>query len=737
MSVRFIPLANINGKDGAQGPQGPAGTFTSASGHTLPAGSQATVETSGSPTAKHLEIGVPRGLPGLNAVPTDEAMAVLVGAMDTLTGNALENRFVPKNSLVFNAADHGVVGDGTADDTATMQALIDQVPDGSTIVAPPGAVYRSAGWSVKGRTLDIDLSNAHLVKTDPDNEIFRAEGSFDAPVSVGGVITNQRYSRLVVADTDGFNAGDIVKVFSNDEIRDSRPRNETEKSWQGEFAVVANIDGTEVHVSPPLLDTYSTNIRVARIQNHRVSFRFGTADYDGNPGTEFTRRMFRYSALNGSYIAGHVVRGPGTAFSDHSCVYTVADLRVENLPAADGYGVTCGGSSWGDYRIVANRLRHAFTDDTAGRAATGQTDPAVFGRAMYCKITGSSARATAVPWDTHHGGYGHHFYDITATGTDARWLFRIRGRAHTLSDCIAIGAESGFGVMAEAGLGGQGTSYQHRFVNCATYRVGQPFNVAKDTLDDPAFDSVVIEGGYFEFFRQGPVIEYGYVRMVDPVLVFTEGPYEYDGIAFFNIVNGRLRGSCTLDATKLGPDEAPNFVFRGSTGPAGTNQIDVDVKLNLSDSARHQMQAVVQWNSMDGQVRAHLLGNHSMLPWWNLTRDASRQSVILTNSLGPGTAPTTAFRSITASGGSMIQMRSGDAVVTCRLNSSGSVTTAGIEPGAFSGQRLDLYAVGGSVTIPSGGAANTSLRGGDVTLQARESMSLVWDSVSAIWLQLS
>lgn len=77
-----------------KGPQGNTGTLAFATAESVPANANAEVEMVGPEENRGAHFKMPRGLPGVNAVPADEAFATYAGASDTLTGKALLGRFV-------------------------------------------------------------------------------------------------------------------------------------------------------------------------------------------------------------------------------------------------------------------------------------------------------------------------------------------------------------------------------------------------------------------------------------------------------------------------------------------------------------------------------------------------------------------------------------------------------------------------------------------------------------------
>lgn len=74
---------------GAKGEQGVPGTLSSASAESVSAEAPAEVVMSGTTEVKHAHFKVPRGLPGVNAIENDDAVAAYVLAVDSATKAAL------------------------------------------------------------------------------------------------------------------------------------------------------------------------------------------------------------------------------------------------------------------------------------------------------------------------------------------------------------------------------------------------------------------------------------------------------------------------------------------------------------------------------------------------------------------------------------------------------------------------------------------------------------------------
>jgi len=76
----IVPLTNL---------RGPAARITSVTAESIPAGEPAAVDMTGPDQSRQFKFKVPRGLPGVNAIENDTAVAGYIGAGDSATSHAL------------------------------------------------------------------------------------------------------------------------------------------------------------------------------------------------------------------------------------------------------------------------------------------------------------------------------------------------------------------------------------------------------------------------------------------------------------------------------------------------------------------------------------------------------------------------------------------------------------------------------------------------------------------------
>lgn len=746
---QFKSLINIKGEPGKDGVQGPAGTFAAAYAHTLPASEEATVSMGGTETAKTVDFGIPRGLPGVNALANDAAVAAYVAATDTDTRSALEDVFTAKDTFFFNAADHGVVGDGVTDDTTSMQALLDAVPDGSTITAPPGAVYRSAGWVVPpGKSLHLDFKDATLLKI-TDAPIVKAEGVWDVEQSVGGVDTNMARSTVTVTDGSVFSPGDIVKVVADEAFLPSV--SEKRLGSPGEFAIVTSVDGNAVDVSPRFYDEYTTNIRIFRAQPYKFTLNFKNADWGpGGGNVEWNQPMFQCVSMIGSEITGHVTRAPSTVFEMRGCLEPTVRGSVDYAPGATGYLIADHNSTGGQYYILSRECRHAFTD--SGSSNEYNDDPSRYGRSMRASIYGASNGGTGAVFDTHSSGFGHSFHNIkvagsgTSTGAVSGAGFSIRGIGHTYYNCEVHNALTGFQIHDQTR--GEPVrvmpSTGHRFVNCKTSGVRTPFKVVKNDLEPTSvydMDTLTIEGGVYEFGNDHIEVTNASVRFVDPTLIYTGKGLPGGFGAFFHFQQkAEIYGSLTLLARQVEEGSFGRIIRFANYAPGSGQYVDLDLFVQPSGWLRNNVASFVEFNdTVVGQVRGRFTGGMpSMASWSNAMKPPNQQSAIVRMERVNHMLNGTSWFEQTVSEGDNIVSHAGDDHVTIRLKGSTAVTAGRISDGVFPGQRLTLmmYALAtGSVTIGNGSAAYNTRIGSDVTLNPGDVLPLLWDASLLTWVR--
>lgn len=188
-----------------KGEKGRPGTFDSVTAETVPADQPADAVISGK-FGEHLHLKNPRGLPGVNAVENDTAVATYIGAEDSEVRRALEGLGVVKV---------GVRRFGTFSKTATaavngaaMQAANDYVASrgGGVIALPPGT-FPCVGVVQDSRVL-FEGARTTLVHPGSGNTtpVIDARVRNTTGTITGGSVT------LTVADATGIEEGTIVAV---------------------------------------------------------------------------------------------------------------------------------------------------------------------------------------------------------------------------------------------------------------------------------------------------------------------------------------------------------------------------------------------------------------------------------------------------------------------------------------------------------------------------------------------
>lgn len=679
-----------------------------------------------------------------NSIELQDAVAAgLVSDEDSDTRAALDEQYTRKGVFFVNVADLGAPLDGIGDDTPAIQNAIDEWSGelgALKLVAPPGSTLRSSGWTVEGKDVLFDFRNSHVVKTTSE-PILRASGQWGAPVGVAGVVSSATGSSLTVADASGFKPGDLVKVYSDNLIWDARQRESmgTELARQGEFATVRSVSGLTVNVTPQLVDTYSTGVRAAKMEERHVDFQFGTASFDastgGGSGAAFRRGLFEFRSVWSPRLSGHVLAQPGATVTFVSCFAPRADIEVDNAPEADGYGVNDSGSTFGDYHIIMRSGRHAFTDDHAPLTNAGNLDPESHGRSMFATVRGKSMGLMQAHWDTHHGGYGHKFIGITAVGSPTSGVpgFSLRGQRHELINCTAANMPVGFRFHTEEDAP-WATCQRHIMTNCVTRTVAQAvvFNIMKQR--SPAtVPTATIDGGLFESSSSTALYSKNANVVVNNPL-FQISAWSSGFSAPFTLGASWLVGSMRVinEAGVLSADAMIDTA--NSTSPS---RVDCDVYYVSNGVGGDGLTGFMRANN--AQVSLRIRSAQAITTPLLVGTTGSLASATLESGAGDSLDASSAMRSQDVSSGDMISLAlSDDSTVTVSIAAGSDVAVSGIRPGSHAGQILILSNTqggSGSITIPASGS-NVSIGSGEV-IAPNSSLQLVWNSarINKAWVR--
>lgn len=155
--MAWVTTDSIKGPKGDKGDRGLAGTITAATAESVTSSAPASVEMTGTASEKQVHFKIPRGLPGVNAVENDIAVAAYVKASDSATRAALNEswavvrrynsssgsypaRIADASNIFFGSADPGLLmqdGDYWANPESTTLATV-----AGAMLDPSSALYK-------------------------------------------------------------------------------------------------------------------------------------------------------------------------------------------------------------------------------------------------------------------------------------------------------------------------------------------------------------------------------------------------------------------------------------------------------------------------------------------------------------------------------------------------------------------------------------------------------------------
>lgn len=173
----------------------------------------------------------------------------------------VQQNYAPKGKLALDASDFGVSSGATGStNTAGFNAAFAAAGAAGIPLVVPKASYTMGGFvsipsntavDFNGSTLDFGASGA--------SSYVLVRGSEGSPVNVTG--SSQKGDTSLTVASSGLVAGDWLKITSLD-IFDSYSTNTN----LGELCEVSTVSGSTVNLVSPLIDSYTTSVRVTRME---------------------------------------------------------------------------------------------------------------------------------------------------------------------------------------------------------------------------------------------------------------------------------------------------------------------------------------------------------------------------------------------------------------------------------------------------------------------------------------
>lgn len=387
----------------------------------------------------------------------------------------------------------GMTGEASASaetETEILQGILNLAKNDSVIYFPAGT-YNLTTVAVSGKSLSFVSDENALIVQHADAPVFDLQGGWANRTAVAEVVSEEidytagdnqstRVS-VIVLDADaqeaGYRAGDIVKIYADDVIPGSKPgeRQGTARRT-GEFVQVLRVEENRLLLSRELRETYTTRIRVAKLNGHTFQLRglrFDTLDIGDSEG--WSREYLSISSCPDLRLSDlSCSRGWGSFIKLAGCLaYRIENITVMNLKnlatqGIYGYGINDFSSEGG---IVTScffiNCRHGYTTNTSA-LPEGDERIEYYGRTANIIVSDCHGHGCSnAAFDTHDEAWNIHFNNCQAQGAyrgnNAIGVgFSGRGRRIYFNNCTAVKCNIGF-ASTEAY---PESSSDHIFIHC-------------------------------------------------------------------------------------------------------------------------------------------------------------------------------------------------------------------------------------------------------------------------------
>lgn len=339
----------------------------------------------------------------------------------------------------------GIDPTGATSSVSGLAAAFAAVPQWGTLVIPPGLYMIDSVLTLQNKHVRIKAHGAVFVYTSATAAIV-LQGTMGTTYAVSSFTetSSTSYARgeqlpvtnMVLASAPGWAVGDYVKVAADNFVP---PSNNNVRS--GQVMQVIAVSGTSVSLNGWLRDTYTTNVRVAKMPgNADGPYRM---EWHGGMGYHSSSVMaggtMGYALLQASRLVEPVISGFQANNASGPAIYLGHTYKARVLHCSAhrlldggsvyGYGVDDGGEFSLIVGFMAERVRHAYTSGPSQAAAGGNVGD--FGRVHGAVVLAGIAHGTSqVAWDTHGDADSVQF--IGCQAIDCYYGFQLRGTRHRI-----------------------------------------------------------------------------------------------------------------------------------------------------------------------------------------------------------------------------------------------------------------------------------------------------------------
>lgn len=514
---------------------------------------------------------------------------------DRVTGQKLSSQLAERVAVTGVSIESFKRLSGETDDSARCQRAIDSLSDKGVLIFPYGNTYYINNVTCTGKSITVLGIGATIIQN-ANNTIFTFTGGWDFTASVS-TITNVDYdfsqgnstttpvSKVTLSATPPTNlkVGDIVKIISDDEIDNAYQGGgtTTTKKRKGEFTTVYFITGNDVYLSGRLRETYSTNVRLAKLKN--TTFKMDGLTFD----TDTSGDVLGWNRVLIKFVAAKSVQIDISCLNSYDSfvlMLGIYDYRAKvdakncrNEPSNNRYGYGLNDSSCGNgviYNSTFTNCRHGFTTST-GYIDSGSTNIESYGKSDTITIIDSfGIGCSNCPFDVHEEAYSVTFHNCHAKGIVAGASgsgagFQARAKKIKFVNCSSKNTRQGFYVFEQYA----GTTDGVQIVECVTENVETSLYIKGSTGAGIKVRNVRISGGKFDSYGAvGNYIENADVSLVNNPEFNVQG---YQGFLLYDNTNVKIKRA---KITSTSPISAYRIMdITGANVQLDIQELDIDI----------------------------------------------------------------------------------------------------------------------------------------------------------------
>jgi hypothetical protein len=318
-----------------------------------------------------------------NAVHTVTARATNTSGLTASSTISINVSNSSGGGTIVNVTSFGATGNGSTDDTASINYAIAALSSGATLLFPCGTYKTSSQLSLNLSNVTVDGSSCAILHNTSSGTVMVIGGSGNGNPNYGPAVSlsstaNELATSFSTISSLGVAPGDylLLQQGGQDSSTGSSDTGCDPSGCRGELLKVASVSGNSITVTTALHDTYNPSLNAAtaqKILNPLTAITVKNITFDGNGSNVYGLALAGVADSSVSGVSSRNVQG--------AALLNRGDFNVSwtNISVTQAGSAQCGSAVWFEKQGNLSINGLSISSENQGASGSGCLDNGAFG----------------------------------------------------------------------------------------------------------------------------------------------------------------------------------------------------------------------------------------------------------------------------------------------------------------------------------------------------------------------